>query len=455
MAKYIDYWKLKIPIIEAAFEAGQYLVSMNVNDIIDVGGRANYRGNLTFRFGKVAQMTSGAQQFDDLKEVIINTKHLKPYINNELLIKLDGTFTLTATYKKFSPADLVKVYKDLIANGNIGEVYKWEALSTQHWDLDAPDFTAMYRKIPFHNLLYHNAKSVIQHIAPQYTEEVRDAFQGLFDEATPLDTRIVNFRTEIGAIYRRVEAKYNNHQDERTIATYLTYRYPENYTLYKESFYSTYCKMLGVQSAGVNGKYVHYMRLVDDFKREYIDPDKELLDLIAKFKHEGCFADDNHYLLAQDILYQTLAGSWDDEEPDTISEELIEKLRAFGNPEAVKYFFSLIGKIIADFKWTMDETKLKLTDEPTQQYPMRLTAFIGNNGRALQLYKDSDECYIRWMLSKHLVPDDPDFFNQKPFTNSDIVNVSAPYSVCKQYALQDVWLESCNAYLSSQTLSIL
>src|SRR5690606_2557014 len=97
----------------------------------------------------------------------------------------------------------------------------------------------------------------------------------------------------------------SHHQDERSIAAYLTYHDPQKYTFYKSSFYKKYCKLIGVKEANKNEKYVHYLQLINELIEDYIKPDNELIVLVNKLI-PAFYDGTNHLLLAQDILYQML-----------------------------------------------------------------------------------------------------------------------------------------------------
>jgi len=51
---------------------------------------------------------------------------------------------------------------------------------------------------------------------------------------------------------------------ERTAATYLAYYMPEKYALYKNSFYSKFCKLLNRRQALTNEKYQDYLNLLQE-----------------------------------------------------------------------------------------------------------------------------------------------------------------------------------------------
>lgn len=214
-------------------------------------------------------------------------------------------------------AQLIKVYKERIRkNGNKEEIYKFKLISDfqRKWDIAAPDFNAMLKQINFSNLLYYNAISVIKDIAKHYPEEVRGAFKFLYSDSMILDKRIKTFQEIIVKLYTTL-SKMPHHQDERTIATYLAFHSPTQYTFYKSSFYSKYCKLLNIPKAKSGSRYLHYLELVDQFIENYIIEDEELKQMHADYLKGVEFKDENFKILAEDILYQSL----DLEQPEPIS----------------------------------------------------------------------------------------------------------------------------------------
>jgi 5-methylcytosine-specific restriction endonuclease McrBC GTP-binding regulatory subunit McrB len=172
----------------------------------------------------------------------------------------------------------------------------------------------MIRQINFSNLLYFNAIGVIRDLSVRYPEEIRNAFKSLYDENTDLRERITNFQKTVSELYAKVN-KLHHHQDERTIATYLTFHNPLVHTYYKSSFYSKYCKLLNIKKAKSGDRYIHYLELVNIFIENYIEDDGELKQLHTDYLEKTDFKDEQLKVLAQDILYQSL----DLAQPETVS----------------------------------------------------------------------------------------------------------------------------------------
>lgn len=205
--------------------------------------------------------------------------------------------------------NIIEDYKSIISkNENYKEIYKWKLIleNSDKLNTNASDFNEEIRSVKFQNLVYHHGIAALYHMTKVYPIDVRNCFRALFDETTPLIERIEDFTKNTLKIYRKVEPVLNHHQDERTIATYLTFKYPNKYTFYKDSFYKKLCKRINVPSEKKGRKYIHYLSLVSDFIKDYVKKDQELLNLKNTFLTADCFKDENNLIFAQDILYQSL-----------------------------------------------------------------------------------------------------------------------------------------------------
>ena len=212
---------------------------------------------------------------------------------------------------EFTIKPLIEKYKKSIHEQGISdELYKWELLAQYGGrpDLSAANFVEELKGINFSNLIFGQGLGVMLHLLRDRTEPYRDCFKVLFDEKLPLVERVKYFNEETLKIYRELvpDEKLSHHQDERTIATFLTYHNPNKYALYKYSFYKKYCSLIGVKPKKKNEKYVHYLDLLHDFIDRYIKPDQELISLVKDQLPPNVFEDENFLLLAQDILYGTL-----------------------------------------------------------------------------------------------------------------------------------------------------
>lgn len=207
--------------------------------------------------------------------------------------------------------EIIRKYKNYVRGGGLtDEIYKWNLLAQFKGrpNPNAANFSEEIKTINFANLIYPVGQAVVKHLAQARTEPYRDCFKVLFDENRDLLERIKYFNEETLKIYRGIvpEEKFSHHQDERTMATFLTYHNPDQYTFYKHSFYQKYCDLLGIKTKKKGEKYAHYLELLNDFINEYVKEDQELIDLVRSKIPTNSFEDTNHKILAQDILYQSL-----------------------------------------------------------------------------------------------------------------------------------------------------
>jgi 5-methylcytosine-specific restriction protein B len=213
--------------------------------------------------------------------------------------------------KNQSILDLIEKYKVQVKENNLkGEIYKWQLLFQYKGrpDINNENFYDDLLGINYSNLIYYNAGGVMKHLAKERPIEYQKCLTNLFNESTPLQDRINHFDFEMNNLYREIvpEEKFAHHHDERTISVLLTFKYPEKYTFFKDSYYKKYCKLLGRPTKSRGEKYVHYLELINDLINNYIIHDLELLDLIKPLLSPDCFSDENYTILAQDILYTQL-----------------------------------------------------------------------------------------------------------------------------------------------------
>lgn len=247
-------------------------------------------------------------------------------------------------------ANLISDYKNRISNTQLNdEVYKWELLRQYAGrpNTDAVDFQQEIRDVDFDNLIYAMSKAVLYQLAKDKTEELRICFKKLFDESISLSERVKTFNKDTLKIYRELGEKLSHHQDERSIATYLTFHNPKKYVFYKYQFYANYCKLIGVKPAKTNEKYTHYLKLLDQLIEKYIVPDEEFIGLV-----KGCIPEyydgTDHRLLAQDILFQML------DKKQELNYWIFQ-----GNPKAFDFETALKGQLLND--WTVSAHKDKIS----------------------------------------------------------------------------------------------
>ncbi|MFN0200473.1 MAG: AAA family ATPase [Bacteroidia bacterium] len=251
---------------------------------------------------------------------------------------------------------ILERYKNIIRETHLKqEVYKWENVQQFQGrpDTAAADFNQELRNIQFGNLIYQIAKGVMLHITREKPEDYRNALKKLFDENIPLSERVETFVKEVNTIFKTLNVDNPSHHDERTIATLLTYKFPDKYAFYKDSFYQKYCKLLNLSVEKKNKKYVHYLNLLKDFKENYLQKDAELLALVQSYLPENSYSDTSLNLLAQDILYQVL-----DRELDVVNYWVFQC-----NPKQFDIETALRENIVSNWNVSTHKEKIKMGDK--------------------------------------------------------------------------------------------
>lgn len=122
------------------------------------------------------------------------------------------------------------------------EDYTWAAIQhfQTHWDIDAADFGAMFKKATdkTYNLLaagYFYPRAMIVEFAKADTEATRQMFRDLFDESRELAQRVEDFQAASDTLRAKYnDGTWNNHyQNTNSISTYLWLRYPDKYYIYR------------------------------------------------------------------------------------------------------------------------------------------------------------------------------------------------------------------------------
>jgi len=249
---------------------------------------------------------------------------------------------------------LIENYKKRITETELkDEIYKWELVNEYRGrpNPETPDFYKEIKDVKFKNLIYAMGMAVINHLAKDKPEELRQLFIKLFDETKDLTERVKSFNKDTLKIYRELGETLQHHQDERSIATYLTFYNSDKYTFYKSSFYKKYCKLLGVKEAKKNEKYAHYLTLIDDLIENYIAPDNELVEQVKALIPEY-YNGTNHKLLAQDILFHML-----DKKQET-NYWIFQ-----GNPKVFDFETALKDELLTDWTVSAHKDKIKVGDK--------------------------------------------------------------------------------------------
>ncbi|MBR9859801.1 AAA domain-containing protein [bacterium] len=236
-------------------------------------------------------------------------------------------YKIVSKMKSADPiSDMILSYKNHIKQTKLhDELYKWELIDKHKGrpNTEAIDFYEEIRSIDFSNLIYAMANTVIRQLAKEKPEELRTEFKALYDESIELGDRVRRFKQETLKLFRALGEKHGHHQDERSMATYLCYKNPYKYPLYKASYYKKYCNLIGEPIAKTNDRYVHYTRLIKELISDYIEKDQELLEMVNSYVPFR--TRDSKQIIAQDIIFQMLEqGRGLEQEEDSYIEEDVQ-----------------------------------------------------------------------------------------------------------------------------------
>jgi len=256
--------------------------------------------------------------------------------------------------KNDSILNLIEGYKQRIKQKRLkDEVYKWEFIQKNNGkpNVNAQDFSKEIQSIKLGNLVYRLTGSVLNILAKEKEEELREVFESLFDESSSLEQRIINWDKNIKIIYQDIQGKHSSHQDERAISVYLTLHNSLKYTFYKSSYYLKFCELLNTKPKKKGLKFVHYMELINMLVNDYISKDSELINIVKSLIPEH-YNGTNHLLLAQDILFQML-----DQKKD------INYWVFQGNPKIFDFETALKEEVLKDWKVSAHKDKIKIGDK--------------------------------------------------------------------------------------------
>lgn len=201
---------------------------------------------------------------------------------------------LCEAIKAYLYRELLNVYKarrKAISLKADNELYKWEIISACAGKADI-DQVRIALTHPHNNLINWRQKDGLIKIVNQKEKDFNASLARLYNEDTPLQSRIETFAKGIAELGKDIS--------ERTISVLLACHDPEKYPPYKDSTYTPLCKYLGVKHERISGKkYPHFCELLRPLVG-IIANDTEIHNLI-KTDTQGLTNSDT--LIAQDVAY--------------------------------------------------------------------------------------------------------------------------------------------------------
>lgn len=210
---------------------------------------------------------------------------------------------------------IITEYKNDFQRLDSEERYKWEAIKCfqDNWNPDAENFEEMLKAATAKakNLLDSRSvfpRGMILEYAHNFPDETRQWFVALFDETTPLLTRIQKFVETAQELNKRFFAdqaeEKAHYQDQHAISVYLTFRYPEKYYFYKRRMFVSVAQRIGYGNIPKQGKIETlpaYFEMANEI-RQIVLQDKELRELSQSRLNNVCYGDGDCTVLTQDLI---------------------------------------------------------------------------------------------------------------------------------------------------------
>lgn len=161
----------------------------------------------------------------------------------------------------------------------------------------------------------------IIHNAEKYPAEVQQAFVVLLDEEKDIYDRVEEYRSRIEAVKKKTGLTSRDGQDIRFISTFLSFKYPEKYTIYKFTEISKFCEQFetGIKiKAGATESIQNTILLINlliDYLKETDHPVLKLYE--EKRQKPAYYKDESLRLFAQNIIWYATKYLPDDAETET------------------------------------------------------------------------------------------------------------------------------------------
>ena len=193
---------------------------------------------------------------------------------------------------------LIKRYKRLIDSdletAFTSEEYKWEIIKWCENKSDVEIYQYLVDEKP--NLF---DKFSVAQAGKDIVEEskINELLGQLYDENKELNERLSDFKKYMEN--KSDPTKKRILKDERAVSVFLTCKYPDKYTFYKDSYYGKLCDFLSVPKKTAGEKYSHFLELISEIE-EVIKTDTELL---SKMNNLTKSYSRNTKLIAQNMTY--------------------------------------------------------------------------------------------------------------------------------------------------------
>ena len=245
-------------------------------------------------FPRVQERTSG--YFNDLKNLKLFIDTFYGGINNLTII--DETNLIKEKLKQIKDwfNEFLKENQEVAFDN---EKYKWEEI-THCQNLSGIEI-AKYLVEDKTNLFENLLRVVLGELCESNSEDMTKILDALFDKKEDLHKRINNFEADID----RIKKAGRIPNDERSASVLLACHSPNEYPIFKATFYKELCKYIGIKPCSKGDEYIDYIEIIKIFA-DVINEDKALLNKMNELT-KGFINPVN--LIAQNILYVRFESS--------------------------------------------------------------------------------------------------------------------------------------------------
>ncbi len=211
----------------------------------------------------------------------------------------------------------INSFKEHIQNKNeYKSLFKWDALKQfqDNWNINAEDFKKMYENSFSKNVAtrlwegenFYPKESML-FMLDYDQEKVRGMFKNLLNEEKDLEARIEFFIFDCNTLRNEIQSsnpEFSNHfhGDYAMVSIYLSFKYPQKYSIYKYTDFKQF--MEAVKSKSIpNEKDIHRFFKVMKTINVLMSKDQELLDIHKKIRETNDSYTEESMLLAQDFYH--------------------------------------------------------------------------------------------------------------------------------------------------------
>jgi len=195
-------------------------------------------------------------------------------------------------------------------------LFKWDAIKQfqDNWDLKAEDFKQMYENSFSKNVstrLWEGEnffpKEAMFVMLDYDQEKVRGMFTNLLNEEKDLEARIEFFIYDCNTMRNQIlktNPEFTNHfhGDYAMISIYLSFRFPQKYSIYKYDEFKQFMEAVKSKSIPTEKDITRFFKVMKTINI-LISKDEELLAIHKKIREINNSYTDESLLLAQDFYH--------------------------------------------------------------------------------------------------------------------------------------------------------